>query len=288
MKKVVSYIFIMMALIGCASAQNTAQQGKGTKIEMANKEKAMAFIQAFATGNPDILKFVNVDEFISHNPHLPPGKETLMAAFTGEPTGATIKTIRAFTDGDFVILHNHYKDVAGYPPSIITFDLFRFESGKIVEHWDNITTETKETISGHTQLDGPTEATNLDKTAENKALVEEYVNTVLIKGEYEKLENYLNGEAFIQHNPMISDGISGIKAFLKQMQKKGTELELMKIHHVLGEGNFVLVVIDGQMAGKPTAFYDLYRVENNKIVEIWDVIEEILPQDKWTHDRGKY
>lgn len=287
MKKIIFCIFILVALIGYTSAHYSEPQNKGTKTKMKNKEKAMAFIQAFETGNPNVLEYVNGDKFISHNAYFPPGEETLAAIFTGKSTGTKVKTIRAFTDGDFVIMHNLYTGAEGYSGPIITFDLLRFESGKIVEHWDNITMETNLTVNGHTQLDGPTDTTDLDKTARNKALAEEFVDTVLIKGEGEKLEKYLHKD-LIQHSPMIGDGVSGIKAYLKQMEKNATRLEHKKIHHVLGEGNFVLVVIEGLMAGKPTAYYDLFRVENNKIVELWDVIEEVLPQDKWTHNRGKY
>ncbi len=257
-------------------------------MEMTNQEKAVAFIKSFETGNPDVMKFVKGDEFTSHNAYFPPGKETLMSIFTGKPTGTEVKTIRAFTDGDFVFLHNLYIGAEGYSGPIVTFDVMRFESGKIVEHWDNITYEATESVSGHTQLDGPTKATNQDKTAENKALVEEYVDTVLIKREFDKLGNYLNGEDVIQHNPMVDDGTSGIEVFLKQIQKDGTEFRHDRIHHVLGEGDFVLVMIEGQTAQKATSFYDLFRVEDGKIVELWDVIEEVLPKDKWTHKNGKY
>jgi predicted SnoaL-like aldol condensation-catalyzing enzyme len=287
MRKNIFCIFILVALMGCTSAHNTELQNKGSKTKMTNKEKAIAFIQAFETGNSNVLEYVNGDKFISHNAYFPPGDETLKAFFTGKPTGTKVKTIRAFTDGDFVIMHNLYIGAEGYSGPIITFDLCRFESGQIVEHWDNITMETTQTVSGHTQLDGPTETTELDKTASNKALAEGFVANVLIKGEGEKLEKYLHKD-IIQHNPMVGDGISGITDYFMQMEKNKTKMEHKKIHYVLGEGNFVLVVIEGLIAGKPAAYYDLFRVENNKIVELWDVIEEVLPQDKWTHDRGKY
>jgi len=42
-------------------------------------------------------------------------------------------------------------------------------------------------------------------------------------------------------------------------------------HKVLGQGNFVLMMSEGLFDGKPTAFYDLYRLEEGKQVEHWDV-----------------
>lgn len=64
-----------------------------------------------------------------------------------------------------------------------------------------------------------------------------------------------------------------------------------KIHKVLGEGNFVLVVnegISGKGNGEPTSFYDLFRVENGKIAEYWDVVETIAPKDSWKNINGMF
>ena len=47
---------------------------------------------------------------------------------------AKVNTVRVFQDGDFVFTHTDY-NVFG--PKI-GFDIFRFEDGKIVEHWDNL------------------------------------------------------------------------------------------------------------------------------------------------------
>jgi hypothetical protein len=67
-------------------------------------------------------------------------------------------------------------------------------------------------------------------------------------------------------------------AVLHAMAKACITMNYDRIHEVLGEGNFVLVVSEGQFAGKPTSFYDLFRVENGKIVEHWDVLQ-VVPTD---------
>ncbi len=48
-----------------------------------------------------------------------------------------------------------------------------------------------------------------------------------------------------------------------------------KNHMILGEGNFVLTVSEGQFLGKQVSFYDLFRIESGKVVEHWDTIEEM-------------
>ena len=55
-----------------------------------------------------------------------------------------------------------------------------------------------------------------------------------------------------------------------------------------GEGDFALVVSEGEFGGKPVAFYDLFRVQAGKIAEHWDVIEPIPPRSEWKNGNGKF
>ncbi|WP_228143878.1 nuclear transport factor 2 family protein [Moraxella porci] len=65
-------------------------------------------------------------------------------------------------------------------------------------------------------------------------------------------------------------------------------LQYTKTHQVLAHGDFALAVSEGTFAGKPTAFYDLFRVENGKIAEHWDVIETIAEPSTWQNQNGKF
>lgn len=142
--------------------------------------------------------------------------------------------------------------------------------------------------SNRTQTDGDTAIKDLDKTEENKTLVKGFVNTVLINGEFDKMPNYFDGDNYIQHNAMIGDGVSGLGKALEEMAKQGITMVFEKNHIVLGEGNFVLSVSEGTFAGKPTSFYDLFRIENGKIAEHWDTIEAILPESERKNTNGKF
>lgn len=64
------------------------------------------------------------------------------------------------------------------------------------------------------------------------------------------------------------------------MEEAGITVEYDEIHMVLGEGNFVLTVREGEFAGDYTAFYNLFRVEDGNIVEHWDVIQKIPLRDE--------
>lgn len=80
--------------------------------------------------------------------------------------------MRVFADGDYVVAHTDYNF---FGPKI-GFDIFRFEDGKIVEHWDNLQTKPESANpSGHSMTDGATKIVDLDKTAENKQIAENFV-----------------------------------------------------------------------------------------------------------------
>jgi hypothetical protein len=60
-----------------------------------------------------------------------------------------------------------------------------------------------------------------------------------------------------------------------------------EIHAVLGEGNFVLTVSEGQWNGTTNAFYDLFRMEDGMIVEHWDVIQPV-PTEGLANTNGMF
>ena len=57
---------------------------------------------------------------------------------------------------------------------------------------------------------------------------------------------------------------------------------------VLAQGNYVLAVSEGTYGGAPTSYYDLWRVENGKIAEHWDVMETIAEESTWDNENGKF
>lgn len=137
-------------------------------------------------------------------------------------------------------------------------------------------------------LDGPTEATDLDKTEVNKALVRAYVEDVFVAGRMDKLAGFFDGDRYIQHNPQVADGLSALGAAFEAMASQGVTMSIDRVHKVLGEGNFVLAVSEGSFSERPASFYDLLRVEDGKIAEHWDTIEPIPPEEEWKNTNGKF
>jgi predicted SnoaL-like aldol condensation-catalyzing enzyme len=136
-------------------------------------------------------------------------------------------------------------------------------------------------------IDGPTIASDLDKTHANKALMQRYMDD-LLAGRRETFPSYFNGIAYIQHNPWVADTIPGLIAGLQALAAKGQAVVYKSVHKILGEGNFVLVVAEATFGGVPTGIYDLFRIEKGRIAEHWDTLEAIPPRDQWKNSNGKF
>ena len=255
-------------------------------MSISNKQKVVGLLKSIETGDSQPIAYINPDKYIQHNLGAGDGLAGFGALLQQLPEGsARANTVRVFQEGDFVFAHTDY-DFFG--PKV-GFDIFRFENGLIVEHWDNLQeTPAEPNPSGHTMIDGPTEAVDLDKIDANKALVRAFVEDILVNGRMEKLAGYFDGDNYIQHNPQIADGLSGLGAALEALAEQGVVMQYDRIHRILGEGNFVLAMSEGRFGGQHTAFYDLFRVENGKIAEHWDVIETIPPRADWKNQNGKF
>ena len=242
------------------------------------KRQVVDLLNSIETGDPKPAAVINPKKYVQHNLAVGDGIEGFAAVIKQLPKGsAKVKTVRVFEDGEFVFAHTEY-DFFG--PKI-GFDVFRFEDGKIVEHWDNLQeTPKKPNPSGHTMTDGPTEVKDADKTAASKKLVRDFVDDVLVGGKLDRLAGYFDGDNYVQHNPQIADGLSGLGKALEAMAKAGVTMKYEKVHKVLGEGNFVLVMSEGHRR-QHVAFYDLFRAEKGKIAEHWDTIEAVPEKEDW-------
>lgn len=253
---------------------------------MTNKEKAVALVTSVGIGNESATQYINPTTYIQHNPASPDGLEGFLGFLRHKPEGGyKTRVIRAFEDGDYAFTHSE-GDFGGGPTTF--FDIFRFEDGLIVEHWDNMQPTAGPNPSGHTMTDGETEVTDEDKTEENKEIVKNFLTDILINHKMENLASYYDGDRLTQHNPQVADGLSGLGAALKMMQEHGIVMKYDAIHLVLGQGNFVLAASEGIMGPNKSTFYDLFRLENGKIVEHWDVIEPVAPADQWKNPNGKF
>lgn len=252
----------------------------------AKKDQIRALLKSIETGDPGPVAVVNEAKYIQHNPQTHEGSEGLAALFKRlSKTAPRVNIVRAFEDGDFVFAHTEYD----FATRKIGFEVFRFEDGRAVEHWDNIQARQGPNQSGHTMVDGPTEAVDLDQTETNRAVVRSFVETVLIDGQLDRLTDYVDADAYAEHNPRLGDGVAALRSALEETTDNGRRhIDYQRVHRVLAEGNFVLCVSEGHIGGVHSAAYDLFRVADGKLVEHWDTTEKIAPRSEWKNDNGKF
>ena len=235
MKKIITLLLTatltMTALAGCSTSSNNAdntagntasssvaatQETETAKTEQTQTEKALALIDTFATGDTNTAKELLAEDYIQHNLAYGTGRDAFISSveyLASADEKTTVENIRAFEDGDKVFLQTVY-NFAGAGEQV-AFDIFRFDNeGKIAEHWDNLAAKAELNPSGHTQIDGTTEVTDLDKTEENRKLVEDFLYDVMQGNNLDKTPDYFDGDTYIQHNTGIADGVSGLNEAL--------------------------------------------------------------------------
>ena len=266
-----------------------AGQSPERKIIMTNKEKALALIGTFVSGDTAKAKELLAPGYIQHNLAFGTGADAFVAAVEGlaqAPVKTIVNNIRAFEDGDKVFLQTVY-NFAGAGEQV-GFDVFRFDAdGKIAVHWDNLADKAAPNPSGHTQIDGTLEKKDVDKE-ETRKVVAGFVGDVLRGENPDKLTSYFDGDKYIQHNTSIADGLSGLGAALEAMAKQGISMVYDKTHMVLADGDYALACSEGTFGGVPTTYYDLFRVENGFIAEHWDVMETLADKSTWANENGKF
>ena len=167
-----------------------------------------------------------------------------------------VEIIRGFEDGRYVLLHV-VQDLNHGEYRYVTADIFDTDDdGKLVEHWDIIAE-----LTDSTQVSGPTEPADVDMTDRNKATV----------------AAFLDGGA----PDLLADTL------VEHSSRATVEGTYEHVHLVIGCGDLVAALSQVHLNDAELAVIDLFRVESGRIVEHWDVIEEITPEETWVNS-GKF
>jgi len=250
------------------------------------KQLIQKLLKGIETGNADSVNVINPKKYIQHNPQTHEGREGLAALFKRlAQSNPRVNIVRIFSDGDYVFGHTEYD----FSTRRIGFEVFRFEGDYTVEHWDNIQPRKGPNKSGHSMVDGTTEVADLGKTKTNREFVKSFIEEVMINQQFERLNAYIDESQYIEHNPRSTDGFASLQSILaEELTDSEFRIKYEQNHRILAEGNFVLSVCEGYFDRVHTAFYDLFRIADDKIVEHWDTTEAVPPLSEWKNDNGKF
>lgn len=253
----------------------------GTRLQNAKS----LYIEAIRDGDyVDAINRYSGERYTQHSTPVKDGKAGFIeffADFVKRNPVRDIEIVRAFEDGQYVFLHV-LQNLNDGEWKYVTADIFDTDDdSKLIEHWDIIEQMEGETPSGRTQLDGPTEPEDLDKTQENKDLVARFIREVLVPADFDRLAEFVAPE-LAQHSPRTADGLNAFRD-----HAMAGSLRYIDTHRVVGCGNFVAALVESETHGSRNAVIDLFRVAGGTIVEHWDVTEPITPRDSWVNS-GKF
>ncbi len=230
------------------------------------------------------------DRYTQHSTGVRDGKEGFIEFFTPfleRSPVRDIQVLRTIEDGNFVFVHV-YQSLNGGEAQWVTADIFNTdEEGKIVEHWDVIAAYKWPTVSGRSMVDGPTEIEDYDFTEANKTVVQGFIDNVLMAGRTDLVTDYISTEQYVQHNPDIADGLEAFSRHLRVVTNGGKTAQYVKVHRLLGQGNLVVAYSHVKQDENDWAVFDLFRLKGGKIVEHWDVREQIGPKET-CNNSGKF
>jgi predicted SnoaL-like aldol condensation-catalyzing enzyme len=123
---------------------------------------------------------------------------------------------------------------------------------------------------------GPAQAGNAKEEANKKRVVEFY-EKVLNQRDVAAIDKYLG--PYRQHNPQAADGPDGLKGYIGYLKSSAPDFKF-EIKRVFADGDFVILHVHGIPApgARGLAIVDIFRVDGERIVEHWDVIQEIPEQ----------
>ena len=121
----------------------------------------------------------------------------------------------------------------------------------------------------------PGYAADAKRMEENKKTVRALYEAALNKKDFAEASKYL-GSKYIQHNPSAADGPEGLKGFIAFLKDKFPNNK-SEIKRIFADGDYVIVHVHAvrEPGTRGNAIIDIFRLENGKVVEHWDVVQPI-------------
>jgi predicted SnoaL-like aldol condensation-catalyzing enzyme len=115
-----------------------------------------------------------------------------------------------------------------------------------------------------------------DHLEANKDILRDWHAIALDQGNPEEAAAKHLGPYYRQHNPGAADGAEAYIAFMKWLRQTYPDIHV-DTKRIIAEGDYV--VLHSHTTRKPgdrgMAVVDIFRLENGKIVEHWDVVQEV-------------
>jgi predicted SnoaL-like aldol condensation-catalyzing enzyme len=118
-------------------------------------------------------------------------------------------------------------------------------------------------------------AADAKQMEENKKVVLGLYENAINQKDFEAAAKFI-GPRYVQHNPRATDGLEGLKAFIIFLREKFPDYH-SEIKRVFADGDYVILHVHNvpTPGARGYAIVDIFKLENGKVVEHWDVRQEI-------------
>jgi predicted SnoaL-like aldol condensation-catalyzing enzyme len=285
-----------------AVAVPAAAQPAMTAQEQANLQHVLDWWRECIQGRHlDLTTKYQDDNYIQHNINVPTGRQGFVSFFQrmGPPINPIPEKLASepvvkFAKGDFVLLvwEREGKDPADASKTYKynTYDLLRFENGKVQEHWDYA-----EKMPGGVRGAAPDgtdyDAVKFDFTDQEKKNIEianVEMRDILQFGHLDLAEKVM-APGYIQHNPNVPTGRAAFVDFFSRFARPQplTGEWRNKPTLIIANGPYVFYMIkqmhkdpDRPNSVYPAFWFDMVRVDDGMIQEHWDSAQKNPPRPR--------
>lgn len=119
---------------------------------------------------------------------------------------------------------------------------------------------------------------NNNHTDTVKANMMHFYNDITNEKNFDAASQYL-GRTYTQHNPTAADGPEGLRGYIQWLREKYPAAH-SEVKRIFVNGNYVIMHVNFVLEPntKGLAIVDIFRLEKNKVVEHWDVIQPVPEQ----------
>lgn len=239
---------------------------------LSNKQKVRSFYkQIVGQRKAELIPQFILEDYKQHNPTVPQGRAGItgminyLKTLPPPPEGAKSPIIRAIQEGDLVVTH---LDIQFMGKRMAVIDLFKLKDGMLAEHWDAIQEMPDQTGGNVTATNGAAEIVETASSAHSKQVVNTFYKAIINK----QMPVDVLKDNYLEHDISVINSHKSLDIYLLSDPHRD-----VKMHRVIAEGDFAVVQSQFKRGEKAFVFYEIFRIEADKIAEHWSV-EQAVPE----------
>jgi predicted SnoaL-like aldol condensation-catalyzing enzyme len=125
-----------------------------------------------------------------------------------------------------------------------------------------------------------------EREQNNLKAVLDFYDTVINGRRYERAPDFLD-DNYIQHKPEVETGLQGVLDFVRHVYEVSPAHEAAIVRSFV-DGDYVIlrVHVRNGVEAKDIAVMDIFRVQDGKLMEDWDVAQPV--PENFKHDNGVF